>query len=347
MEGVRMLLACFATYGACSPVAHASPALPRLAPPTRFSPTYTRTASTCLPPPLCVRARHPVQVAQAEALRNGKSAEAAAARSQQASLEARLADVTAGLRQAEEELAANAAEVAQLQADADALRAAAADGGGGGGGAAAADALVRASRAYRSLLATLLKCGMEPPLEAELLGTGGSVQELELLGTGGVQVHAGGSGTGAGTEAGRRWGRGFPVSLLLGWRRGIWLDEISSSSVLQGAGTRSFKERGHERGDLFFMLREGRKYARGECFRFQCCGEGWLGDGMQQDEEEGRGGCMEQDACAEDAAAVGSSAGRSPGIPYVALGVLGGRGGWPDACGAWRSGWAGRMARCM
>ena len=37
--------------------------------------------------------------------------------------------------------------------------------------------LVRAARAYRSLLATVLRCGLELPFEADLLNNGGLLVE--------------------------------------------------------------------------------------------------------------------------------------------------------------------------
>jgi hypothetical protein len=46
-------------------------------------------------------------------------------------------------------------------------------GAGAGGGDAAQQLLVRAARSYRSLLTTVLRCGLELPFEADLLNNGG------------------------------------------------------------------------------------------------------------------------------------------------------------------------------
>ena len=45
------------------------------------------------------------------------------------------------------------------------------------GGHNAQGLLVRAARAYRSLLATVLRCGLELPFEADLLNNGGLLVE--------------------------------------------------------------------------------------------------------------------------------------------------------------------------
>ena len=90
-----------------------------------------------------------------------------ATRGQRVALESRIAEVQAALDAADAELTTATGEVAQLQQAADRLR------GDSRGGAMAQAMLVRAARAYRSLLATVLRCGLELPFEADLLNNGG------------------------------------------------------------------------------------------------------------------------------------------------------------------------------
>ncbi|GAX73708.1 hypothetical protein CEUSTIGMA_g1161.t1 [Chlamydomonas eustigma] len=113
------------------------------------------------------------QVEHAESVRAGKMQQADMLLAQKGALEVRYNEVQQGIKAAEAELEGAGVEVARLQDAVEQLRRAQPD----GGGQRAQGLLVRAARAYRSLLATVLRCGLELPFEADLLNNGGLLVE--------------------------------------------------------------------------------------------------------------------------------------------------------------------------